>query len=488
MSGTLLAIVVLQVLTILAGLARAKGLALLLGPAAFGVVSTIDQLVVTVVTLGAIGVPFTALKFLARAHSASATEFQRSGAGFLRLMTLLGLVAAGIATAVMTWRPDTFGADLVAHRHALAIALLGVPSAMLLMLFVNAFAAARRPIEAAGINLLAVTALGVGAVAGAWWRGIDGLYELSVLAAVLTTGLGLVHLARVLALRFDTPDAGVVGALRGDPAIVGYSLCFYATFAGIAVMMLLARTTVLSVLGAADVGRLQAAFSVALTVGAALYPLSNLYLGPLVNSHGPVAEKAHAVDQFVSRLLLLLLVGALPALLFPETLIRILFSTQFTPAAGVLWTFVLWQCVFQIAYVYQQLLIGLDDIVFAAGALILGCVVAIVLTSPLTGAMGLGGVAASLVAGMLLWGVLVAVRLGTKHATWSSPRLVARLAIVLLIVAASGYAFARGSELTARGILARLATAGVVALFCVFSLDARERDPRRWIAALRPGT
>jgi hypothetical protein len=80
------------------------------------------------------------------------------------------------------------------------------------------------------------------------------------------------------------------------------------------------------------------------------------------------------------------------------------------------------------------------------------------------------------------------VRLGTKHATWSSPRLVARLAIVLLIVAASGYAFARGSELTARGILARLATAGVVALFCVFSLDARERDPRRWIAALRPGT
>ena len=52
----------------------------------------------------------------------------------------------------------------------------------------------------------------------------------------------------------------------------------------------------------------------------------------------------------------------------------------------------------------------------------------------------------------------------------------------------SGYAFARGSELSVRGFLARLAAAIAVALFCVFSLDARERDPRRWIAALRPGT
>jgi hypothetical protein len=260
----------------------------------------------------------------------------------------------------------------------------------------------------------------------------------------------------------------------------------YATFAGSSIMMLLARTIVLGQLGAADAGRLQAAFSIALTVGAVLYPLTNLYLNPLVNRRGPILEKSRAVDAFVSRMLLLLVVGALPALLFPALLLRVLFSTAFAPVAAVLWGFVLWQCVFQIAYVYQQLLIGVDDVVFAAAALLGGSVVAIALMQPLVSRLALGGVAAALVMGMAVWGVAVGLRIRVKHGGTFSKRVLARVASVLVIVSSTGYHFAGTDELSAKGVATRALAATAAAAVCWLLLDKHERDPRRWLATLRP--
>jgi O-antigen/teichoic acid export membrane protein len=260
----------------------------------------------------------------------------------------------------------------------------------------------------------------------------------------------------------------------------------YATFAGSSVMMLLARTIVLGELGAAAAGWLQAAFSIALTVGAVLYPLTNLYLNPLVNRRGTIQEKSLAVDAFVSRMLLLLLVGALPALLFPALLLRVLFSGEFAPVAGALWGFVLWQCVFQIAYVYQQLLIGVDDVVFAAAALLGGSFVTIALMQPLVSRLALGGVAMALVIGMAAWGVAVALRIRLKHGGTFSTRVLARVASVLVIVSLIGFHFAGKAELTFEGIVMRALAAAAAAVVCWLLLEKEERDPRRWLAVLRP--
>jgi enterobacterial common antigen flippase len=485
-SGKLLLIAVIQVLTILVGLVRSKGLALILGPASFGVVSTIDQVLITAGTLGGLALPFTALKFMARAHSESESAFQRTAAGFLRLMATLAIIATGVAWAVLAWQPDAFGGDLVVHEGALETALLGIPSAMLLILFVNTFAAARRPVAAAALNLAGVAALAMMAVIGARWRGIDGLYSLTVPAALLITGVGLYAIHRALGVPYAARHTGIIRALRSEPAIVGVSLSLYATFAASSVMMLIARTTVLSALGAADVGRLQAAFSIALTVGAVLYPLTNLYLGPLVNRRGAIQEKLRAVDAFVSRMLLLLVVGALPALLFPALLLRLLFSVEFAPVAVVLWVFVLWQCVFQIAYVYQQLLIGLDDVVFPAGALIGGCTIAVALMEPLTKRLGLGGVAIALTVGMAVWGVATGLRIRFKHGGTISKRVLARVAGVILIVSVTGAFFAHRHEMSLSGVGERILAAVIAAAICFSLLDPHERDPRLWLAMLRP--
>ena len=71
MVNPLLSIGFIQVLIILVNIGRAKVLSMLLGPAGFGIVSTIDQVVLSSVQLGGFAIPFIALKFLSHAHSES---------------------------------------------------------------------------------------------------------------------------------------------------------------------------------------------------------------------------------------------------------------------------------------------------------------------------------------------------------------------------------------------------------------------------------
>lgn len=485
MSGVLVSIAILQVLTILSGLLRAKGLAMLLGPAGFGVVSTIDQVVVTLVTLGGLAIPFTAMRFMSRGHSEGTAAFQRAGSGFLRLLTVLALATAAIASAVVAWQPALFGADLVTAHGALQVAVLGVPSAMLLILFVNMFAAAQRPAAAAAANLIGVTLLGLAAVVGAWWRGLDGVYLLSVAVAVVTTLAGFLYLARSLGMTLTTRHRGTFASLRAQPAIIVTAACFYLMMCASSVTLLVVRTLVLSRLGAVAAGQLQAAFSVALTVGAVLLPLSNLYLAPLVNRSVPAAEKRAAAHDFAARMLVLLLLGALPVVLFPGILLRMLFSPAFIAASMVLWVFVLWQCVFQLIYVYQQLLVGLDDVVFAAGMSVAGFVVAVALSVPLVDWRGLEGVAFALVAGMGLTGVGLLLRLRFRHQDRLPFRVVLRFLGVVGVVVVAGALFTGRPEYGPGTLAPRFGFGTLVLLATWLTLDRGERDPRLWLAATR---
>ena len=79
MSRVLLSIGVVHVLTMLVGLMRAKSLSVLLGPADFGVLSTVDQAVLSVVQLGALSLPFTAMKYMSQGHSEGPEQFVNRG-------------------------------------------------------------------------------------------------------------------------------------------------------------------------------------------------------------------------------------------------------------------------------------------------------------------------------------------------------------------------------------------------------------------------
>jgi O-antigen/teichoic acid export membrane protein len=205
----------------------------------------------------------------------------------------------------------------------------------------------------------------------------------------------------------------------------------------------------------------------------------------MVNRTTPVAEKSRAANDFASRMLVLLLLGAMPVVLFPGILLRMLFSPAFISAAAVLWLFVLWQCVFQLVYVYQQLLVGLDDVVFAAGISVVGFATAIVLAAPLVGRFGLRGVALALAGGMVFTGTGILARLSRRHQCRMSSRVMLRFAGVIGAVVAAGLLFAGRPEYGVGVLWPRLCYAVVLLVLTWTALDREERDPRLWLAAMR---
>ena len=163
------------------------------------------------------------MKFMARRHGQGEGAFQRAGSGFLRLIAALGLGTTLTVLLIISWRPTMFGDDLASYTTAIRVALLGVPSAMLLMFVVISFAAARHPTTAAVVNLLAVTALALAAVIRAWWRGVLGMYYLVTPVAIASTVAILIMLSRTLGVRFGSHRTELVASLRREPEVVGYA-------------------------------------------------------------------------------------------------------------------------------------------------------------------------------------------------------------------------------------------------------------------------
>src|SRR5689334_23575524 len=102
----------IQAFTMLAGLARTKVLAVLLGPAGVGVASVVDQVVSLVAQLGSLSIPFVALKFLSRTRDESPDETRRVYNALVLLLVLASVASATIATVIAVLWPSAFGEGL----------------------------------------------------------------------------------------------------------------------------------------------------------------------------------------------------------------------------------------------------------------------------------------------------------------------------------------------------------------------------------------
>jgi len=122
------------------------------------------------------------------------------------------------------------------------------------------------------------------------------------------------------------------------------------------------RQAVLTAHGPAAAGLLQSAFAVSLAIGLVLTPTNGLFLTPVMNRNIEKTEKLATASEYQRRLAIILIIVSLPAVLFPKTLIFILFSQEFTPAAQWLYLFVATQVIVQYAGIYQAVLIGVNDL------------------------------------------------------------------------------------------------------------------------------
>ncbi|HTK49818.1 MAG TPA: hypothetical protein VL328_17690 [Gemmatimonadaceae bacterium] len=487
MSRVLLSIGAIQLAIMVVALVRAKVLSVLLGPAGYGVTSTIDQTVLSVMQLAHLSLPFTALKFMARRHSEGHAAFERTFATFFRALAVQGLIAVVVVAALLAWRPTLFGSDLSVYRPYFYIAILGVPAAMLNVLFVNTLASAQRGTSSAMLNMLVLLTLALAAMAGVVVHGIPGLYVATVGAGVFTTIGSIWYLRRALGVRTDAPTLGLRRELHGSPEIVRYAMLIYTAMSAYSLTMLATRYFVFAGLGAVGAGLLQALLGIALTVGAVITPMNGLFFTPYVNRQLDPATKVAAADDFASKITLLLLVAGVAVALFPRITLTVLFSAKFAPGAAALAIFVIWQCLYQMVNVYLQLLIGLDDVAFFAAITCLAYGVAAASFPGLIATFGLGGAAMALSLAMLVALACSLYRLKRRFGATVAPAVLWRGAYCLLAIGVAGRLFSPASETTLGGIGMRAIYALAVLAIAALTLSSSERAMFASLIAARRG-
>lgn len=446
----------LQAVTIIINAVRTKIFAVLLGPSGFGVVATIDQFVLSVCHFSNLSLPFTALRFLSRSHSISEEQFQKSYAGFIKAIASLGLLATLILLLYLPPNLARFDPQLAKYRTPVSIALLGIPATMLLVFLVHVWAARQKAIQSVLLTTISAGVIALFGSVGCFLGGISGVY-LAIVPASFALVVALVIYARLkMDLPLHVPAKSAEGKIRINPEIINTAManyiavCFYSGF------LLLARYLSITRLSEEAAGLLQAGLAISLSIGAVLGPANILYLAPYLNRVMPVEAKMQSVDKFLPRVLVLYCLGALPVLLFPELTLRILFSGQFIDAVGILRILLVWQCLFQVASVYQQLLIGLNDVKVYCVITSVGYGGGAALCLWLIGTLGLTGIAIAFAVSALFITCSAAVRLRLKHGC-VLPRSLSLFGVFAVLSFIGTIALGRwAGEMTPSGFIARL--------------------------------
>lgn len=476
MSKVLFSIGFVQILIILTNMGRAKILSILLGPAGFGVVATIDQVVLSVVQLAGFAVPFIALKFLSHAHSESHDKFQQAYSSFLTGILGLSVTITAMLLVALYFKPDLFGLDILPYVEYLHLALFSVPTLMLAIFFVNTLAAAQQSSRSAFLNFYVTLALAVAAVGGVMLGGMFGLYVAAVGTGVLTTIATVLYVGKSLDLKALNPSSGLIKEIKRKPEIASTALVLHVALSAYSVSMLTVRFFVFTGSGEEQAGFLQALLSIALALGAISGPMNALFLMPLLNRALPLQEKLAAAHSFLKNITLVLSVIALPVVLFPKLAIFVLFSSEFLEIAPVVYLFVLWQCLYQMVNVYQQLLIGLDDTLFFSVSSSLGYVVAIAICSPLIAVFALKGAAIALVVGILVSSLITSYRMKSKFRSAIPLALWLRMSLCLGSIAIIGIVFNQIEEWSVGGLVARLGFSFVYIAALWFLLSSEQKQ------------
>lgn len=456
MVNPLLSIGFIQVLIILVNIGRAKGLSILLGPAGFGIVSTIDQVVLSAVQLGGLAIPFIALKFLSHAHSESHEKLATSFAAFFRALLGLSVFTTLILLAAIYVKPDIFGKDILPYIEYLNLALLGAPCLMLSLYFVNTLAAAQKTAASVRINFLFTLVLAVAACLGVWLGGLWGLYIATLVTGIFATIITLIYLDQGLNLSVFHADGSVLKMIKQKPQIVSMAASLYLAMSAYTVTMLIVRFFIFSSQGEAEAGFYQALLSIALALGAVVGPMNTLFLTPILNRNMEPQLKFDAAHDFQRNLSVILTAIALPVILFPKLALFVLFSSEFIGVFEVVFVFVFWQCFYQITYAYQQLLIGLDDVNYCSASLVVGYIVGIALCYPLVNGLGLIGAALVLVVANTITLIAISVRMSRRFNSAVPIDLWLRIVFCLGSIVGVGFVFTFIDEWSLLGLVTRV--------------------------------
>ena len=430
----------IQIAILLASLLRAKGLAVLMGPEGVGVIGTMDQFIVTITQLAAFGVPIAAMKFMSAAHSVSDEAFRDSYAAFVRVILGLAVFAIFIGLGL-----HLILHNLVSHTpfedRVLLSALLNVPPMMLTILVAQTLAAAQLGRGAAVYNLCFLSAVALSGLTGVWFGGIPGFYYGTALAGFAVVTCGLVWLRRRMGLSILRKGVSIRHQMTLRPKFFGTALTASISLVSFAVAMLLVRYVVLVRMGEEPTGYLQAALALALSLGSVLATINALQLAPAMNRDQPNTERFQRGTDFVNRVVLLAMAGAVPLALLPGLGLTILFTSEFVPAGMALVLCLIWQLGHQFRVTLLQLLIGTDHPLSGAMAMVCSLSVAVGITITLVATFGILAAPIGLILGDIVAIALMLIRLHRAVAMPVPWAVVARFVAAAFAILGAGLLF-----------------------------------------------
>jgi O-antigen/teichoic acid export membrane protein len=162
--------------------------------------------------------------------------------------------------------------------------------------------------------------------------------------------------------------------------------------------------------------------------------------------------------------------------LFPQTLIAILFSPQFVAAGQFLLPLVIAQCILQLAGVHQTLLIGFDDLKIYALIICAGQLSSAALSWFLVPHFGILGVSfAFLISNSAIF-LFTLLRLRAKHGFCVSSALVLLMAYGLSVMLAGGLILSRYSDSNLNAVLFKIGLYLLFLFSLLLFLSKQERD------------
>jgi PST family polysaccharide transporter len=446
-------------------LVRTKGLALLLGPDLVGVLAVIDKLVAVIAQTASLSMPFAALRFLPSLWTADPRAFYSRLRGMAAVVLMLSAMATAGALLVTAVAPQRWGAELVPYTPVVFVALLTVPAQALVPFVTSATAATMAPGRSMLVGLGHAAVLAISGLLGAWWLGLQGIYLLYLLPATALAMWALRRLAVPATGQLLLPSpAGAVRELPREIWRFGGALFGLAFLLPYAALFLHYR--VLADIGASAAGLMQAAMGVSLAVRTVLGSAHSVFLTPNVNRGGAPEQRMQWANDYQKTLCLLVGVVLPPLLLFPDVVVRLLYSAEFAPAANFVFLFVLVEIVTLLSGTFQSLILALDRMRFHVVQNLIAQLIMITVGVLAIRPIGIAGAAAAALASSTFLYVSTAVFLRRAFGlriSWQSARLA--IYVVGVVIAAGLVGRMPGSlELPALALRALLYVAAVAGL------------------------
>ncbi len=439
MLKVILSIGTIQAVAIIIQFVRSKVIAVTLGPAGVGVVSTVDQTIQFIAFATALSIPLASVKFLSKAHSEGHESFKRCYTGFLQLLASLSLLATVLTICLFFLNPRTLGAEIEKYQLFLLIALLSLPTIVLNGFFSNVLAAAQSYRASAALAVITNAVTTPAIIIGVMTAGIFGFFLGGSLASILLTLAIIVYFWKKLDLPVFAAHTNVLTELRQSPNIVSFTAMLYLGSISYSFSQLTARYAILVNFGETEAGLLQGALVLSIAIGMVLSPANGLYLTPIMNRNIDKAEKISQAVEFQRKMIMVLSLVTIPVVMFPQLMLSIMFSTKFVAVSNLVFLFIFAQVVSQLAGVHHAFLIGTDDLKIYTAISTLGQLGFALLAWILAPVYGIYGIAISSIISCLTIFSLTLIRLKFRHGFSASLNLRLLMGYCLSVLLLTGW-------------------------------------------------